>query len=235
MTGATGAQGPQGSIGAQGDPGEDGYPGPQGTTGVTGATGTGGATGPTGSAGATGATGSAGATGATGSAGATGVTGATGPGGVAQTVVTKSADQTVTNNATPQADSELTAVLSANTTYRVELLLAFSGNNATGDYRCQFAPGLAVWTSSNGFHNSYSAADASQLVASLGSATQWPAADALFGTDALDTIRTAYLQFIVRVGITGGTMTFKFANSAASAGRTSTTRAGTKLIVTPLT
>lgn len=236
VTGVTGPAGATGPTGPQGDAGATGATGPAGATGPTGPQGDAGptgATGPTGPAGVTGPTGPAGATGVT---GVTGVTGATGPAGSSgQTVITKSADQDVTNNATPQNDSELFTTLSANTTYRVELLLAYSGNNTTGDYRCRFSPGLAVWTNSQGFHSSVTAALASQLLNSLGSITQWPTADIILGTDALGTIFVTYMSFMVRVGATGGVLQYQFANSSAAAGRTSTTRAGTKLIVTPLT
>jgi hypothetical protein len=80
-TGATGAQGPQGSKGDTGATGAQGPQGLKGDTGATGATGPQGIQGLKGDTGATGAQGAKGDTGATGAAGAKGDTGATGAAG----------------------------------------------------------------------------------------------------------------------------------------------------------
>lgn len=55
------------------------------------------------------------------------------------TVITKSADQTVTNNSTLQDDSELVTALDANSLYLVQLILLQSANDTTGDYKGSFA------------------------------------------------------------------------------------------------
>jgi hypothetical protein len=81
-TGATGAQGPQGNIGptgAQGTKGDTGSTGPQGAIGPTGSQGSKGDTGATGAQGPQGTKGDTGATGAQGTQGDSGSTGPQGP------------------------------------------------------------------------------------------------------------------------------------------------------------
>lgn len=243
--GVTGATGPSGATGPTGPAGSDGATGPTGVSGATGPTGPIGETGPTGTAGAdgaTGATGPAGATGPTGPTGpdgVTGVTGATGPAGSDARVIAdiyKSADESVTNSAVLQPDDELTVTLAASTSYLVEFDILYSGNNATGDFRWNFSiPTLTAAAQSQGWYSGLNASLATVFVNIIGGVGVWPSANVLAGTDALDTIYNFFGRFILTAPITGGDVTFQFANSSAASGRTSTTRAGSHLRVTKLT
>jgi hypothetical protein len=138
----------------------------------------------------------------------------------------------VTNNATLTNDSELSFAVNSGDTWYVQLLLSYSGNNATGDYKCDFsfpsASGYLRYIGDN------SAADA--LILSTGirfAAVGSFAAAIALGADAVNTPRVFELDMMLRP-TASGTVQFRFANNTAAAGRTSTTRAGSTLLARKL-
>lgn len=141
--------------------------------------------------------------------------------------ITKSADQVVTNNATLQNDTELVFALGANEIWLIELLLIHSANDATGDFKYNFA-----FPSSSGFHRYVSSFDgANALALSTGiqlSAVTALAAAIVLGGDAGDTPRVNWHQIFIRT-TAAANIQFQFANNAAAGGRTSTVRAGSIL------
>lgn len=156
------------------------------------------------------------------------------------TIIVKSADQTVTNNATPQNDSELLSAVTTNSTYLVELMLMYSANNTTGDYRWRFSyPDLTGGVpvgSCAGFHSGFSATMTAQLTGGIGAATLWPSTDVLLGCDGNNNVvLVCLIRFLLKTGaVNSGNLQFQFANSSAAAGRTSTTRAGSTLRIKKL-
>jgi hypothetical protein len=113
----------------------------------------------------------------------------------------------------------------------VQLLLSYSGNNTTGDYKCDFS-----FPSSTGWVRYAGDSDASDLMlVSTGirlSAVSNLTSIAL-GTDAAGTPRTFTLEMMLRP-TANGTVQFRFANNSAGGGRTSTTKAGSILHATKL-
>lgn len=162
--------------------------------------------------------------------------GAGGGGSDWDVTIIKSADQTVSNNATPQNDTELFTTLSANTLYLIEVVLLYSGNNTTGDYRCNLTFPATSGGAAPGFYSGYNASLTGQIATGAGvsSITQWPsnAGDLILGTTANPAeLITALIRVTLHVGGSGGTLQFKFANSAAALGRDSITKAGATLRV----
>jgi len=137
----------------------------------------------------------------------------------------------VTNNSTLQNDSQLSFSVNSGETWYVQLLLSYSGNNATGDYKCGFSfPSSTGWVRYVGDSTTGDVINVSTGVRI--SAAAGTAAISL-GTDALDTPRTFMLEMMIRP-TANGTVQFQFANNTAAAGRTSTTRAGTTLVARKL-
>lgn len=146
-------------------------------------------------------------------------------------VITKSADQTVTNDATPQADTELFTALVAGAFYEIQLLLLFSGNDTTGDYQASFAYPTVTNNLNMGFCNNFNASNAAVIAGRAGAANQWPSTAEPLGVVVGDVIRTSFLTFFLRTEAAAGNLQYQFANAAAGVGRTSTTRAGSTLRV----
>ena len=135
----------------------------------------------------------------------------------------------MTNNATLQNDSALSFNVSSGETWYVELMLSYSGNNATGDYKCDFSfPLSSGWVRYVGDNT---AADAINVSTGIRLAAASNLASIALGTDAADTPRVLMLEMMIRP-TANGTVQFRFANNTAAAGRTSTTRAGTILHAT---
>lgn len=144
--------------------------------------------------------------------------------------VVKAADQVVTNNATPQDDTELQVAVATNSTYLVEFEIVYSGNSATGDFRWRFShPTLALARQSNGWYSGFNNSDVSTAVNAIGSTTQWPTTDAVAGTDAANTISVVKGFYVLRTDSTSGTLKLQFANGTAGGGVTSTCRAGSRV------
>ena len=231
-TGPQGATGPTGSSGPQGATGPVGPTGPQGPTGPAGPSGEGGPTGsqgdsgadgitgPLGPIGAHGATGPTGAVGSDGPTGADGSTGPTGPGGsdgsgaafIGFTLIVKSADQDVTNNSTPQNDSEFYFSVLAGHTYIGAIYCINSVSASTAGFRIDMAVDSGTMT---GVIRTGSSV-ASAIAAS-------DCADSNIGAITyanIDRCVTAWLPWIFKV--TDDTiLRVRFANFTAASGRIS--------------
>lgn len=148
--------------------------------------------------------------------------------------VTKTANQTVTNNATLQNDTQLVAALLTNSVYLVEFVIIYSGNDTTGDYKMQFTGPWNVAAQAQGYHLNLNASLATGLTATLGGAGGvWPAGALSLGTDALH----SKFVFTGRIFITtnaAGNLQFQFSNLSAASGRESTTYAGSLLRIKKL-
>lgn len=133
------------------------------------------------------------------------------------TQITKSADQDVTNNGTPQNDTELNFSVTANHRYHLVLYLILGNSDTAGGYVLQF--GLAAGTMKGR--------------ASISGTTSTPAASAAQNTGTSSNLGQTSLSdvtemssFIVTFSFlpdSNTTLYFKFANSSAAAGRISRT------------
>jgi hypothetical protein len=149
--------------------------------------------------------------------------------------ITKQADQSVTDNATPQNDSELlwNGIL-ANSLYLVEAIILYTGNNITGDYRGRFTFPANPSTTGIGFLNGFGAGGLSAQITPLvaASTTAWPTGDLNLGVTGVTTdLLPAFVRFYFRTAGAGGTLQYQFSNFVAAAGRTSTTLIGSTLRV----
>ena len=109
----------------------------------------------------------------------------------------------------------------------VQLLLSYAGNNATGDYKCDFSfPSASGWYDYVGDNNTADAINVSTGI-QFATLTNFAAAVGL-GTDAASTPRMFSLEMMIRA-TAAGTVQFRFANNAAGAGRNSITKAGSIL------
>ena len=146
------------------------------------------------------------------------------------TTIVKSANQDVTNNATPQDDTELQFSVVAGGHYMVEMNICYSGNNATGDYLWRFAVSAGTMKA-RGIAIIFSTAMAPTLQAvtagSPGAATTGNIQCGVAGTD-LDELHTTTATFNFYASA-NGTFKFQFANNAAAAGRISRTWKGSIL------
>jgi len=220
--GATGASGPAGPAGFGLD-GEDGdpplaLPGPQGNPGTTGAAGPIGPMfiledGEPGEQGFPGPAGSAGSS-------------------SEFTTVTKLADQQLSNITTLTSDSELfTPALDINSTYVLEFLIIYSGNNTSGDYQFRFLSSQAVGQIAQ-WYGEWLTLSAATITAQnptggiAADTTHWPTSNPNCGTDATDAKFIIKGTFTIITGGTGPILTYQFAAVGAGVGRTCTTRAG---------
>jgi len=146
------------------------------------------------------------------------------------TTIVKSANQDVTNNATPQDDTELQFSVVAGGHYMVEMNICYSGNNATGDYLWRFAVSAGTMKA-RGIAIIFSTAVAPTLQAvtagSPGAATTGSIQCGVAGTD-LDELHTTTATFNFYASA-NATFKFQFANNAAAAGRISRTWKGSIL------
>ena len=146
------------------------------------------------------------------------------------TTIVKSANQDVTNNATPQDDTELQFSVVAGGHYMVEMNICYSGNNATGDYLWRFAVSAGTMKA-RGIAIIFSTAVAPTLQAvtagSPGAATTGNIQCGVAGTD-LDELHTTTATFNFYASA-NATFKFQFANNAAAAGRISRTWKGSIL------
>lgn len=142
--------------------------------------------------------------------------------------IVKSADQVATNTASLN-DSELFTPVAANAFYRIELLLLYSGNDATGDYAWFFTHPNITGSNSIGMAANFNATLVNTLSAISGSVTQFPSAVRVCGTGALNELLVTPVRFTLRTVGNAGTLQFVFGNAVPAVGRTATTRAGTTL------
>lgn len=140
------------------------------------------------------------------------------------TTIVKSANQDVTDNATPQDDTELQFSVVAGGHYMVEMNVCYSGNNANGDYACRFSIGTGVL-------NGYGIAIASdqttpRIIAGTSASASIGSLNLVsLNIDFLNTL-TLFYNFNPSVN---ATFKFQFANVSAAAGRTSRTWKGSIL------
>ena len=144
------------------------------------------------------------------------------------TTIVKSANQDVTNNATPQIDTDLQFSVVAGGHYMLQMDVCYSGNNTTGDYAFE----LRV-TSGNmkgqGTIYAYSSAGTitnGSFTANSSAVTNTP----FVGVNLADLDQLQFLQIWFNfTASANATLNYRFSNAAAAAGRTSRTWKGSIL------
>lgn len=144
------------------------------------------------------------------------------------TTIVKSANQDVTNNSTPQDDTDLQFSVVAGGYYMVEMNVCYSGNDTTGDYRfiLELSTGLMRGTG-HFITMSTTSAITTLLITATNSLATGNNAIGVF-TSNLDHLQalTIYYNFYVD---SNATFKYKFANSSSAIGRTSRTNKGSIL------
>lgn len=152
----------------------------------------------------------------------------TGGGSDPFTEVVKATNQTVTNNATLQDDTDLQFAVTASSVYLIEFYIIYSGNNASGDFKWGLTyPALSLARQSLGFFEVLNSSDAPTAGTVIGSTTLWPTGFTA-GTDAADSKFVLWGKMTL-VTNGSGTVKSQFANGTAASGRTSTCYAGSLL------
>ncbi len=131
----------------------------------------------------------------------------------------KAADETVSASTTFQDDNHFASIaFAANQTWICELVLSIVGTEA-GDFKAQWAvtggatiPSRHIW----GSGNTAGAADNASNVTSVSMQARLYNASVSTGTDEDGTVRTSYRESIKVTTTTSGTITFQWAQLAAS-------------------
>lgn len=143
--------------------------------------------------------------------------------------VSATGDETVTNSTTFTSHTELQHSVTSGSVWWYQLLLLYSGNNATSDIKVNWNVSAGTVTGLVFFTFVYSPSDTfvSNWSRTFGAAN-WGTAHA-FGTDATGAIRFGRLEYMIGYN-SDATAAFQFANNAAAgAGTGCTVRAGTML------
>ena len=143
------------------------------------------------------------------------------------TTIVKSANQDVTNNSTLQDDTELQFSVVAGGHYMVEMTLALSGNDTTGDYRFNF--GVSAGTITGDGHCLLSSStNAAAIVLITSSAASTTTTNTVGMRANIDAIISISINFGFYAD-SNATFSYRFANASAAAGRTSRTWKGSIL------
>lgn len=139
--------------------------------------------------------------------------------------VASTGNETVTNDATLTAHTELTFACVVGT-YIIEFFIIASGNDTAGDFKWQFTLPLAAGQQCQGWYSTLNTSDASLFANTLGAGGDvWPGTAVAVGTDAAHGPRPLHGQFMATTDAIGA-VTFTFANNSAAAGRESRVQTG---------
>jgi hypothetical protein len=140
---------------------------------------------------------------------------------ISETTITKTADQTVTNNATFQNDSTLLLALAANSSYNIDAVINFSSTSAAADFKYTFTvpAGSTVAISTT--------ADTSATVSTVCNITASGQTCTLASTAGYrGNIR---LSGYIRTAGTAGNLQFQFAQNTSTAGQSVTVYQGSSM------
>lgn len=146
--------------------------------------------------------------------------------------ISKAADQTVTNNATLQDDTDLQFTVAAGETWHFELLLSMTGSNTTGDGKFQLLATGATFANSwrsGVFFGGTGTLDTTLFTpAAFTSTTEMVTSGGLTVLNGDTNQFPVYFRGAFRAS-GAATVKVQFANVAASAGRTTIMKAGSTL------
>lgn len=145
------------------------------------------------------------------------------PGG--WTTIVKSANQDVTNDNNLQDDTELQFSVVAGGRYMIEMDIIWSANDATGDYKFDYALSNGTMIA-YGFYYTYNNVRINNVIA----VNQQTSADVVLQTITANIDTPIPLKLVIPAVINdNATFTFRFSNSSAGATRTSRTWKGSIL------
>jgi len=144
------------------------------------------------------------------------------------TTIVKSANQDVTNNATLQNDTELQFSVVVGGHYMLECDLVISGNNTTGDYQGAFNVSAGTIIGKGTCQNLTAANAVQNIIITVNATATTTAIVTGVPTANLDDLVYVKMAFAFTASA-NATFIYKFANSAAGAGRTSRTWKGSIL------
>ncbi len=141
------------------------------------------------------------------------------------TIIVKSANQDVTNNSTLQDDTDLQFSVVAGGHYMIELDIAWSANDATGDYKFDYALSTGTMIA-YGVYYTYNIT----TINNVNAATVQTSSDITLQTISANIGVIIPLKIIITVLINNNAIfSYRFANASAAAGRTSRTWKGSIL------
>lgn len=143
------------------------------------------------------------------------------------TTVTKATDEDVTNSITLQNDDELLLVVTANSLWFIEMLIAYSGTDAAGDFLWNVS--ISAGTMTGTIHSQgLSASNAIQaLDEAIVAATAAPF-DRVWGTEASQGMRIGHIALFLKF-TNGATFNFRFAQNVAAPATVARCEAGSIL------
>lgn len=144
----------------------------------------------------------------------------------------KPADETVTNNSTPQDSTDFAVALDAGH-FIVEFFVIYSGNNTSGDMKWEFSLSANLGDASEwiGRHTtpstSLTVTDASAIGGNAGGSAFYPFGSGTAGVGATHDIRPMLQgKFAIRVPSGGATLRFRFSQATSGSGRETIVYAG---------
>jgi hypothetical protein len=136
------------------------------------------------------------------------------------TYIVKSGNQDVTN-AGVTADTEFTFAVVAGGHYAISMDLIVSGNDTTGDFTMDFQVSAGTMRGKGTVQNLTAAAAVQNIIITAAAAANTTAIITGAPTASLDDLVFVRVGYAFVQNTTGGTLTFRFGNAAASSGRTS--------------
>lgn len=141
------------------------------------------------------------------------------------TTIVKTANQDVTDNANLQDDTELQFSVVAGGRYMIEMDIIWSANDATGDYKFDYALSNGTMIA-YGIYYTYNNTRINNVIA----VNQQTSADVVLQTITANIDTPISLKLVIPVVINdNATFSYRFSNAAAAAGRTSRTWKGSIL------
>jgi len=136
------------------------------------------------------------------------------------TYIVKSGNQDVTNLGVT-ADTEFTFAVVAGGHYAISMDLIVSGNDTTGDFTMDFQVSAGTMRGKGTVQNLTAAAAVQNIIITAAAAANTTAIVTGAPTASLDDLVFVRVGYAFVQNTTGGTLTFRFGNASASAGRTS--------------
>jgi hypothetical protein len=135
------------------------------------------------------------------------------------TTIVKSANQDVTNLGLTN-DSEFSFAVVAGGHYAIDMDLYISGNNTTGDFTMDFQVSAGTQTGKGTCQNLTAAAAVQNIIVTAAAAANTTAIITGAPSASLDDLVAVNVHYAFTASA-NGTLTFRFGNAAAAAGRTS--------------
>jgi hypothetical protein len=140
---------------------------------------------------------------------------------ISETTITKTADQTVTNNAAFQNDNTLLVAMAANSSYNIDAVINFSSTSAAADYKYTFTVPAGSTVAISATADTAAAAGTICNITTSGQTCTIASTAGYRGNITL--------KGYVRTGGTAGNLQFQFAQNTATGGQSVTVYQGSSL------